>query len=318
MSGQTDPKREGRVKRLKGIIIGLLFALLILPLICSLVMLFRIRDLNHRLEEMTVTVDKLKSGMENSGRGDEPAADAPLTDEDENLPGEEAVTSQEQTADTPVPGGDPCKVYLTFDDGPSSNTGAILDLLKQYGVKASFFVTGKEGEEYEALYRRIVDEGHTLGMHSYSHKYGEIYADKQAFITDLEKLQDYLYVTTGTWSRFYRFPGGSSNRVSKIDMQELADYLREQDIYYLDWNIACGDATGGAHSAKALSDRVLRYIGAEKTEVVLMHDAADKSTTVEALAIILEQLKDRDDVEILPVSEDMDFEAAVHLKSRGE
>ena len=125
-------------------------------------------------------------------------------------------------------------------------------------------------------------------------------------------------MTTGVWPRFYRFPGGSSNQVSRVDMQQLVDYLGEQDIYYLDWNIVSGDAASGIHSAKALSDRVLRYIGAEETEVVLMHDAAEKSTTVDSLAIILEEITKRDDVEILPVSEDMDFEAVRHLKNGGE
>ncbi|MDE6608589.1 MAG: polysaccharide deacetylase family protein [Lachnospiraceae bacterium] len=71
------------------------------------------------------------------------------------------------------------KVYLTFDDGPSVYTGEILDILKEYDVKATFFVVGKEGEKYEELYKRIVEEGHTLGMHSYSHKYSEIYETEQ-------------------------------------------------------------------------------------------------------------------------------------------
>ena len=89
------------------------------------------------------------------------------------------------------------KVYLTFDDGPSSNTNRILDILADYDVKATFFVVGKEEEEYQALYNRIVEEGHTLAMHSYSHKYNEIYQSVESFSTDLSKLQEFLYDTTG-------------------------------------------------------------------------------------------------------------------------
>ena len=80
--------------------------------------------------------------------------------------------------------------YLTFDDGPSSNTGRILDILDEYDVKATFFVVGKEDERYRPLYNRIVDEGHTLAMHSYSHKYQEIYQSKESYVEDLTKLLD--------------------------------------------------------------------------------------------------------------------------------
>jgi regulator of sigma D len=100
-------------------------------------------------------------------------------------------------------------------------------------------------------------------------------------------------------------------------MQELVDYLAEADIYYLDWNIESGDATGQLLSAKTLADRVLSRIGAEQTQVVLFHDAADKKTTVEALSIILESLSARDDVELLPVQEEMDLTPAEHLKIGG-
>ena len=320
MPGESTNKRSDRVRRLKKLILILLFAALILPMICSVLMLVKLRQMNEELAVMTEEVNRLKERESSSAQISERVyEEAAVAAESQDMTQPDAPMPEGQDAGEGNAGQEKtCKVYLTFDDGPSSNTAAILDLLKQYGVKGTFFVTGKEGEQYEALYRRIVDEGHTLGMHSYSHKYREIYASKEAFVTDLEKLQDYLYVTTGVWPRFYRFPGGSSNQVSRVDMQQLVDYLGEQDIYYLDWNIVSGDAASGIHSAKALSDRVLRYIGAEETEVVLMHDAAEKSTTVDALAIILEEITKRDDVEILPVSEDMDFEAVRHLKNGGE
>ena len=96
------------------------------------------------------------------------------------------------------------KVYLTFDDGPSGNTSRILDILAEYDVKATFFVVGKEEEQYQELYKRIVDEGHTLGMHSYSHKYDEIYQSVDSFAQDMSKLQEFLYETTGVWCQIGR------------------------------------------------------------------------------------------------------------------
>lgn len=99
------------------------------------------------------------------------------------------------------------KVYLTFDDGPSSNTARILDILAEYDVKATFFVVGKEEEKYQELYKRIVDEGHTLGMHSYSHKYDEIYQSVDSFAQDMSKLQEFLYETTGVWCKILQISG---------------------------------------------------------------------------------------------------------------
>ena len=150
------------------------------------------------------------------------------------------------------------KVYLTFDDGPGPNTDKILDILEQYGVKATFFVVGKEG--YAEQYRRIVEEGHTLGMHSYSHKYNEIYASLDAYKSDLNKLHDFLYELTGEDCNIVRFPGGSSNTISNVDMRELISYLNEENIVYYDWNVSSGDATGNYKNADRIAANVLESI----------------------------------------------------------
>lgn len=125
-----------------------------------------------------------------------------------------------EAAEAAAQGDGSRKVYLTFDDGPSSNTGRILDILAEYDVKATFFVVGKTEEKYQSLYKRIVEEGHTLAMHSFSHKYNEIYQSRESYVEDLSKLQEFLYETTGVWCRYCRFPGGSSNTVSRVDMHE--------------------------------------------------------------------------------------------------
>ncbi len=194
-------------------------------------------------------------------------------------------------------------VYLTFDDGPSSSTDKILDILQEYDVKATFFVCGKPDSRYTELYKRIVDEGHTLGMHSYSHKYNVIYDSPESFKDDLDKLRRFLNETTGTWSKYYRFPGGSSNTVSQVDMKELVECLNDEGITFFDWNVAGGDATGGATKA-TIYNNVVNNVPRFKHSIVLLHDAADKMSTVEALPEIIEAIQAMDDTVIVPITDD--------------
>lgn len=196
------------------------------------------------------------------------------------------------------------KVYLTFDDGPSSNTGRILDILAEYDVKATFFVVGKEEEKYQALYNRIVEEGHTLAMHSYSHKYNEIYQSVDSFAADLSQLQEFLYDTTGVWCRYYRFPGGSSNTVSSVDMHDLIAYLDEQDMSYFDWNISSGDAASTYISPEDIIRNCTGNIRDFDEAMILMHDAANKDSTVEALPALIETIQALDDTKIVPITDD--------------
>jgi peptidoglycan/xylan/chitin deacetylase (PgdA/CDA1 family) len=196
------------------------------------------------------------------------------------------------------------EIYLTFDDGPSIYTERILDILAEYGIKATFFVVGRTDEVSLAAYRRIVDEGHTLGMHSYSHRYYEIYRSVEAFSEDLRRLQELLYETTGVWSRYYRFPGGSSNTVSHIAMQELIAYLAEQDIAYYDWNVSSGDAASGGISAQRIVSNCLYGLGDKSEAMILMHDLGDKYSTVEALPSVIEGILAQGNAVFLPIGDD--------------
>ena len=205
------------------------------------------------------------------------------------------------------------KVYLTFDDGPSSNTGKILDILAEYDVKATFFVVGKEEERYQPLYKRIVEEGHTLAMHSYSHKYNEIYQSKESYVEDLTKLQEFLYDTTGVWCRYCRFPGGSSNTVSRVDMHELIAYLEEQDMSYFDWNVSSGDATSAYISPEAIIRNSTARLQEFQEAIILMHDASDKDSTVKALPGLIERIQAMEDTKIVPITDDT--EAIHHISN---
>ncbi len=194
-------------------------------------------------------------------------------------------------------------VYLTFDDGPSTYTDDILDILAEYDVKASFFVCGKPDAKYTDLYKRIVSEGHTLGMHSYSHKYSEIYSSLESFKADLDKLRIFLYETTGVWAKFYRFPGGSSNTVTQVPVEELVDYLDSSEVTFFDWNVSAGDDYNGA-TKDTIYANIVNNVPKFKHCVVLMHDAADKKSTVDALPEIIEAIQGMDDTVIVPITDD--------------
>ena len=181
--------------------------------------------------------------------------------------------------------------------------GSEMCIRDRYGVKATFFVVGRTDDNSVALYKRIVEEGHTLAMHSYSHRYNEIYKSQESFVEDMEKLQEYLYEVTGIWPRFYRFPGGSSNTVSSVEMQKLMAYLNENGITYFDWNISSGDASNVQISADNIVDNCINGLGDKSECMILMHDATEKKTTVEALPEVIHRIQESGDYEFLPITD---------------
>ena len=194
------------------------------------------------------------------------------------------------------------KVYLTFDDGPSIYSNDILNILDEYDVKATFFVNGKTDWSSKEIYRRIVNEGHTLGMHSYSHDYGVIYNSLDEFENDFTKLWNLLYDVTGHKATIYRFPGGSLNYVNRNGMDEFIRFLNEKSIKYYDWNVVNGDASGIEYTKEQLEDNVLNGIESKKTAIVLMHDTSSKRATVESLPELIESLLS-EGATILPLDE---------------
>jgi len=164
-------------------------------------------------------------------------------------------------------------IYLTFDDGPSdANTSYILDVLKKYGVKATFFVTGKGSD---ALIKREYDEGHAIGLHSYTHDYAKVYQSEAAFYQDLNAISDRVKRITGAESKIIRFPGGSSNTVSrnynKGIMSRLTKDVIARGYQYFDWNISSGDA-GGTTTGDGVYNNVVSHLYNDGRNIVLMHD----------------------------------------------
>ena len=209
-------------------------------------------------------------------------------------PLKEVVTDGDNEAETK-------RAYLTFDDGPSGNTGEILDILDANDVKATFFVVGR-GEEYYDTYMDIVGRGHTLALHSYTHDYDKIYASLDDFAEDIEELRNLLYDVTGVNCVYYRFPGGSSNTVSKVDMDTLIDYVESQGLIYYDWNALNNDAVCGSYTPEQLVDNIMKDAVCHDDVVILMHDLDARHCTVESLQMLIDKLR-AEGFTILPIDE---------------
>ncbi len=186
-------------------------------------------------------------------------------------------------------------VCLTFDDGPSRYTSQLLDVLKEHGVKATFYVTGQSEEDFEMI-ARAHDEGHLIALHTYTHDFAN-YASAQAFWSDIDRLDSLIFELTGEHSRFLRFAGGSSNTVSSRYagyniMRELVRDCGERGISYCDWNVDTSDAVGDKKSASYISDRAVRGALEHRVSVILMHDGARASTIAEAVDEIITRLED--------------------------
>lgn len=297
---KKEINRSQRVKRLKKLILGAVALAILIPFLACIVLSVRVFQLKKQVAALKEQIPVETAEAEE----EEDSGVYEMTKVEEAVRNTETDAEEAEPVKTDPAKGSERQVYLTFDDGPSSNTDQILDILKEYDVKATFFVVGKTDERSVKAYQRIVDEGHTLAMHSYSHKYDEIYESKEAFAKDLNSLQEYLYKTTGVWPRIYRFPGGSSNTVSKVDMQELIEYLTDIGITYFDWNVASGDAVSRTLPAETIVSNCLSGIEKQKESVILMHDASNKGTTVEALPRIIEAIQERGDTGILPITDE--------------
>ncbi|MBR6964748.1 polysaccharide deacetylase family protein [Candidatus Saccharibacteria bacterium] len=179
-------------------------------------------------------------------------------------------------------------IYLTFDDGPGPYTEHLLDILKANNVKATFFVTGAGSD---AVLKREYDEGHAIGLHTYSHVYSYIYESVDNYFADLEQVQQRVKDVTGYTTKLIRFPGGTSNTISRnYDggariMSQLSELVKEKGYTYFDWNIASGDA-GSASTADQVYNNVISRLVPNHDYVILQHDI--KSYSVDAVERIIE------------------------------
>ena len=179
--------------------------------------------------------------------------------------------------------------YLTFDDGPSKeSTYAILDILAEYNIKATFFVVGKMVVNNPEVLLRTVEEGHAIGNHSYSHDYGYIYHSTKNFMRDIDMADRAIKDVVGDdfETKVMRFPGGSFGK-QKIPMIKA---VTENGYRYFDWNALNGDAEGALKTPDFLIKRIKETYRNQNNLIILMHDTDAKSTTVESLGKIIDFL----------------------------
>lgn len=170
-------------------------------------------------------------------------------------------------------------IYLTFDDGPCAYTPRLLEILDKYNVKATFFVTGANASYYNQIgeaYRR----GHTIAIHTYSHVYKDIYSSWDAYWADFTKIKDIIVAQTGEEPWLVRFPGGTSNTISRNYcqgiMSTIVNEMNARGYSYCDWNVSSGDA-GGATTSQAIYNNVVNGCSRRSSSIVLQHDMNKKS-----------------------------------------
>lgn len=289
-------ERRRRVNRIKRYILVLVIILLITPTVISIYAMNRLSVINNTVDELQKKLDEVELTYLLKETAKDSLEDIQVQEPEEVLEEEPEIESEKDLPD------DYRSVYLTFDDGPSVYTSQILDILDSYGVKATFFVTGAQKDAHPEWYKEIVERGHTIGMHSYTHVYSSVYADEDAFVDDIEQIHQYILDTTGINSSFYRFPGGSSNRVSSLSMDELCKLVHSRGYEYYDWNVSSQDASNPTPSSQTIVNNVLTGIGKHQQSIVLMHDSGDKYATVQALPSIIEGIQKKEKTVILPIS----------------
>jgi len=180
------------------------------------------------------------------------------------------------------------KVYLTFDDGPTYvRTDEILDVLKQYNVKATFFIVGKEIIGKERVVRRIFKEGHGLGVHTYSHNSKLIYRNEDYFITENILAAEKIKEVTGFYPMIVRFPGGSSIKLT----ESLLEKLHKNNFKVFDWNVNLEDGVNPKLNQNLLYKNSLKIKGDRNNVIILMHSNYNNQNTVKALPMIIEKYK---------------------------
>lgn len=180
-------------------------------------------------------------------------------------------------------------IYLTFDDGPSVVTADILDLLKEKNIPATFFVTGATTDRGKMLYQRMVDEGHSIGIHSYSHKYDKIYASADAYLADFQRLRNHLQEIVGETPKIFRFPGGSNNsHASAATLEKVKEATAKQGYVFFDWNALAKDDKATPTPAETMFKNIIKSGKDEDRILILMHDDALRTTAVDCIKMLID------------------------------
>lgn len=183
------------------------------------------------------------------------------------------------------------RVFLTFDDGPSQNTGDILDILKEKNIKATFFVLGSQVEKMPETTKRIYEEGHYIANHGYSHVYSKIYKSPEDVLDEYNKcnqiVANVLEIPEFN-SHLFRFPGGATGGKYSEIKDKARELLHENNILYVDWNSLTGDSEKNNPTQKYLMDNLKRTSNGKNSVVLLMHDSQSKRETVDFLHTVID------------------------------
>ena len=278
---QERMKRRKRIQLYKNIIVTVVCGVSLMPVLFSIYLLAQLTQMEQKVA-MIAGQRQVNGSVQYS-----------LTEEASGQQvdgsGEKGIAGNNQIEE---PGK---RVYLTFDDGPSENTAEILDILDQNGVKATFFVTGHTDQESMQQYKAIVEHGHGIGIHSYTHDYDKIYSSLHAFQEDVNSMSDLIFAATGVRTHMYRFPGGSANTVSATDVNTLMSWLDEEGYVFYDWNALNGDAVTQDLAVSTLVQNVVTNVTKNRDKkvdsIVLMHDMKVRHNTVESLQPLIDKLK---------------------------
>lgn len=230
----------------------------------------------------------------------------PVPGSTEPDPGQPSETPPSLLTTTPAPTVSGKVAYLTFDDGPSKYTNDILDILKEEGVPATFFVIGSNIAGREQELKRIHEEGHKIGNHTYSHDTDKIYVSTQTFLDDIHKCEEEIQkVIPGYFSDVIRFPKGSGYKNAKNIREEVNAY----GYHYYDWCVLNGDAeTSRKRSVDELYARFIETLNAASRRqhiTILMHDTSTKENTVKMLRKAIRELKSRGyEMRVIPETDD--------------
>jgi peptidoglycan/xylan/chitin deacetylase (PgdA/CDA1 family) len=220
--------------------------------------------------------------------GNAPTADK-LIDPDESAPAYQKLYP-DLYADPPTEFIiDTGAAYLTFDDGPSEHTESILYILEDYDIKATFFFSGGDSEEDRRIMKKAADEGHTIGIHSLSHNYTEVYASVESYLEDFYNTYQSVYDATGVKPQIFRFAGGSINNYNRFVYKEIIAEMTRRGFVYYDWNVAGSDAVEGATWTSIFNnvrDGAKNHV--DDRAIILLHDT--KTNTVNVVEDVIDEL----------------------------
>lgn len=181
-------------------------------------------------------------------------------------------------------------IYLTFDDGPSDIvTNKILDILKEKNVKATFFIVGRKIHGREETMKRINNEGHSIGLHTYTHDYKKIYTSPKSFVDEMERTGEEVKRATGITANIIRFPGGTKPYLNK----SLLNSLHQKNYRIFDWNAALTDGLNPKASTGKLVKESSKIIGNRSKVILLMHCDAANANTCKALPKIIDSYREK-------------------------